>query len=178
MAPLALIVLIGINRIDFHNINYKNLLQNSFEEIKSHGNPDLSPLEYLGGYIFEFTTYDDSIDRLFGEKALEVCEQISDGTVFGYLQDDDNYKWYLIMINMPFFSVRLDWGSSIRGAWWSHSKDDLSLFSTGLFESSEQVLKLEFETRDDWIDFVKSMRWLVDDCLDADDAGRYGQGCC
>ena len=56
------------------------------------------------------------------------------------------------MCNMQFFAGRLNWGGSIRGAWWDTNK----LESCGLYEGEEQVLALHF-TRQEWAEFAKAL---------------------
>lgn len=79
---------------------------------------DRSRLAYLSDFIFDFTTYDDEKAEVFARHAIEVCEAINNCTTFDYIKDPGNYTWYLIMVNMPFFADKLNWGTSVRGAWW------------------------------------------------------------
>lgn len=53
---------------------------------------------------------------LFARKAVEVCAAINDRQTFDYINDPNDYLWYLLMCNMPFFAERLECGISIRGA--------------------------------------------------------------
>lgn len=109
-----------------------------------------SPLEYLSLYVFDFTTYDSDMDELFARKALEVCLAITEKTTYEYIQNEENYKWYLLMINMPFFQGKLDWGTSIRGAWWSDQIFEIEL--TGFFDEKKIVL-----TREEWKEFIRAI---------------------
>ena len=79
---------------------------------------DLSRLAFVGGMIFNFTTYDSSIDEILATKMLEVIEAILNKNTFEYIEgSEENYMNYLTMVNMPFFKYKLSWGTSIRGAW-------------------------------------------------------------
>jgi hypothetical protein len=140
---------------------YRALLDHSFTTMCALDNK-MSRLEYLSDYIFDFTTYDSAMGELFAAKALEVCAAINDRKTFDYIKDADNYRWYLVMVNMPFFAGRLDWGTSVRGAWWSH--DDQKLDTCGLWRGDEQITDLEF-SREAWqcftaalADFAKPMK--------------------
>lgn len=113
-------------------------------------------LAFLSQYVFSFTTYDDEKDDLFGRKAVEVCAAINDRKTFEYIKDADNYTWFLLMCNMPFFAERLEWGTSIRGAWWS-AGEDLELYSCGLWVGDEQLTELKFSNGDEWGLFIAAV---------------------
>ena len=115
-------------------MNFLNMLNHSYK-VEYKTKPNLSRLGYLSVHVFDFTTYDSEIDELFAEKALEVCLAITSGKTFEYQKEsDDNYRWYLIMCNMPFFVDKLEWGTSIRGAWWDlHGNDHFEINSCGLY---------------------------------------------
>jgi hypothetical protein len=116
-----------------------------------------SRLEYLSENIFNFTTYETEYAELFAQKALEVCSVISENSNFKYIDNPEGNLWYLLMVNMPFFIDKLDWGCSIRGAWWaepSHKNNKIEFSSCGLFLDGKQIDEtLEF-TRDEWQEFI------------------------
>jgi len=138
---------------------------------KIHQAEEYSRLEYLSDYIFDFSVYDSEIAESFAFHALQVCHAINTRTTFKFIEDPDNYRWYLLMCNMPFFMNKISWGTSIRGAFWQgpfefergetvNIKPDLS----GLFDGKEQLLGMEF-TLEEWDDFIKALvefgaRWL------------------
>lgn len=131
-----------------------DLLEQSYQTEANFSGRSDSRLAFVGDHIFDFTTYDSEMSELFAAKALEVCAAISEGRTFDYIKNTDNYRWFLLMANMPFFARRLEWGTSIRGAWWDH--EDRKLESCGLFVDQEQVLSIEF-TRDDWLSFINAL---------------------
>lgn len=140
-------------------MNYLELLLESYKE-----NPfdeDWSRLEFLGQHVFDFTTYDGEVDEIFATNALATAEVISklDGpqTIF----DGPRYLSYLTMCNMPFFIARIDWGTSIRTAFWDTSKP-IKLKSSGLWKNGKQIMELEF-TAEQWKEFISAMRLFVDD---------------
>lgn len=118
-----------------------------------------SRLEYLADHIFDFTTYEREMAELFAGKALEVCAAISDGKTFEYIKEPEGRLWYLLMVNMPFFADKLEWGTSIRGAWWgepSHSR--IKFDSCGLWLDGKQLYEpMEF-TRKQWEGFISAVR--------------------
>ena len=134
-------------------MDYLKLLEHSYRvAVALDECPPDSRLEYLGEQVFGFTTYDGEMSALFAGKAIEVCGAINNGATFDYIKDPENYRWFLLMCNMPFFADRLEWGTSIRGAWWDANK----LESCGLYEGEEQVLSLDF-TREQWGEFAKAL---------------------
>lgn len=136
-------------------MNYLELLEHSYR-MELRDIPELTRLEYLAMNIFDFTTYDGAVSELFATKALEVCKALNEGSTLSYIrQSDDDYRWYLLMVNMPFFDGRLSWGTSIRGAWWNHSPLP-PLKSCGVYRDGKQVLSLSF-TRDEWVAFIDTM---------------------
>jgi len=135
----------------------KKILENSYEMSRQDFDcKNMSRLEYLSDYIFDFTTYDGEMSELFAQKAVEVCSVITDGKTFKYIENEENYKWYLIMCNMPFFYANLDWGTSIRGAWWDH-KDEFRLDSCGLYRGEKQIVEPMKFNRHEWCEFIKEV---------------------
>jgi len=89
--------------------------------------PRKDKMAFLGNTIFNFTTYDDEMDAILAQGMIEVCESILDRTTFEYVKDKNNHMRYIIMINMPFLAEKIDWGVSVRGAWfdmWSEYEED------------------------------------------------------
>ena len=102
---------------------YKEILQleyGKFSDWYLDGLECVSKHEYLSSMVFDFTTYDGDVDKLFVSKALEVCDAISNRTTFDYIKE--NLEWYLIMMNMPFFADQTSWGTSVRFAWWDDNE--------------------------------------------------------
>lgn len=139
--------------------DYRRMLEEGHAEIDAfQGQGRTSRLEYLSDYIFNFTTYDGEMAELFARRALEVCDAISNSTTFDYIKDAEQYRWYLAMCNMPFFADKLEWGTSIRGAWWGeppHKKIEFS--SCGLFLDGEQLHETMEFTRDQWREFIAAV---------------------
>lgn len=131
-------------------MNYKDLLEKIFIR---ENEKDLTRLEYLSQNIFDFTTYDGEMDKIFAAKAVEVCNAITESTTFEYIKDQENYRWYLMMCNTVFFADRLDWGTSIRGAWWDYH---IKLESCGLWEDGKQLREINF-TQTKWKEFIKAV---------------------
>lgn len=132
----------------------REMLEHSFLQMQGFNGGEISRLEFLADYVFDFTTYDAEMSELFARKALEVCAAISDKRTFDYIKDAENYRWFLLMVNMPFFAGRLEWGSSIRGAWWV--REDQMLESCGIWLGSEQALSLSL-SNEEWLRFITAL---------------------
>ena len=136
-------------------MGYAKILEDSFNTLKTISEcPPESRLEYIGNYIFDFTTYDGSISSLFAQKAIEVCKAINDRETFEYIKYEENYKWFLLMCNMPFFYDKLEWGTSIRGAWWSNR---ITFSCLGLWDGEDQLTEPIRFDQNEWKLFIKSI---------------------
>lgn len=135
--------------------DYAALLLNSYERTKEYSEcPPESRLQYLADYIFDFTTYEDEAAILFATKAVEVCRAVLTGATYEYIGTHENRMWYLLMCNMPFFAERIDWGGSIRGAWWGY---DIVYSSMGLWDGDVQMYdEYSFED-DEWRSFIQAI---------------------
>lgn len=99
-------------------MDYLNLLNHSYEMSQQEGCPLQGRLEFLSESVFDFTTYDGEMAALFAKHAIAVFEAINARRTFDFILYAENYKWFLIMCNMPFFADKIEWGTSIRGARW------------------------------------------------------------
>tara|TARA_Y100000310_G_C20699475_1_gene828376 strand:- start:5042 stop:5539 length:498 start_codon:yes stop_codon:yes gene_type:complete len=98
----------------FFDARYNASLQN--KDISKY-----SRYHYIGDYIFEFTTYDSNITKILALEMCEVLEAVLKKDTLNYIaQSEDHYLKYMIMVNMPFLENKLNWGTSIRGAWFDN----------------------------------------------------------
>jgi len=137
-------------------MNYRLLLEHSFDVSKRMDEcPPRGRLDYLSQHIFDFTTYDSAVDELFAGKAVEVCNAITNRTTFEYIETEEGNLWYLLMCNMPFFYPRLDWGTSIRGAWWGNGA--ITFQSCGLYVEEDQLSEPLTFSHDEWESFMRAV---------------------
>ena len=139
--------------------DYRRMLEEGHAETDTfQGQGRTSRTEYLSDHIFNFTTCEGEYSELFAKKGLEVCAAISDGKTFEYIAEPEGRLWYLLMVNMPFFSDKLEWGTSIRGAWWGEPPSKKIGFSScGLFLDGKQLHEpMEF-TLDQWREFIAAV---------------------
>jgi hypothetical protein len=138
--------------------HYRALLEHSFDKIKELEEPaPETRLQYLSMYVFNFTTYDGEMDVLFARKMVEVCKVITERNQDIYLPNPNNYQWYLLMCNMPFLQHRLEWGISIRYAWWELDKKNDRIDGDGFYAGDEQVLEIQLDDTDEWESFIKAV---------------------
>lgn len=139
-------------------MNYLELLENSYEQYKGfQSDPTMERLVFLAENVFDFTTYETVVASFMAQKCLEVCKTLSEKTTFDYIKSEEGNLWYLVMVNMPFFENKLEWGTSIRGAWWNlYGDKSFILESHGLYVGYEQLLKIEFGEKQ-WSQFINAM---------------------
>ncbi len=152
-------------------MNYLLVLNERYEEIKEiKEEQELDRYEFLAEYIFGFTTYDSEKSELFGRKALEFCQVIANRTNFEYIEEsDENYTWYLIMANSELFSRYLNWGTSIRGAWWDfHRYQGMNFYIPLEIGDLEPSLHFDGDngnssnlSQEQWINFINAMTTFV-----------------
>ena len=72
---------------------------------------------------------------------------IGNSKTFEYQEEEEseNYNWFLIMCNMLFFADKLNWGTSIRGAWWDNKEFIIS--TCGFWDGDEQIDELKFNAK-------------------------------
>lgn len=106
-----------------------------------------SKLEFISDTIFMFVTYDSEISEEFALMAIRVCKAINEGTIPDLINDEPTYKFYLIIINTAFFYNKIDWGTSVRGAFWGNN------IRLG---SAIEEFEVDFNTND-WSVFIDAL---------------------
>lgn len=99
--------------------DYKEDLTKSFNEM-AEWDPDLNNNKFLfiAAVVFDIHTYDDDLDESFTKHMIEVIDCILNRKTYEYIEKSrDNYINYCLMVNMPFLKGKLEYGASIRGAW-------------------------------------------------------------
>lgn len=142
-------------------MKYRALLDRSYAEQKeefSAARNSYSVGEYLSDYIFDFTTYCGGISEYFSEIAIDVVEAITERKTFDFIKDDDKHIWFIVMCNMDFFSSKISWGCSVRGAWWDvYDHNPIKIDSCGLYnENLEQIDIIEFN-EEEWEEFCRDL---------------------
>ena len=133
-------------------MNYKEQLQARYESEKEHQD-SFSIVEFISGSVFNFTTYDENVDLILCKKMFKVLECILHRDTFNYIDsNEDSYLNYITMVNMPFLTGRLNWGTSIRGAW---------------FDSDEYIIVCDITVKiGEFEQFIKELfEWVIDNNL-------------
>lgn len=136
-------------------MKYFDILDRLYKEARENsGYPQGSKFAWIGNDIFDFTTYDDGISSLLAGRMIDVCRCILEGTTFKYQElNDEHYLNFLIMVNMPFLQGKLNWGGSIRGAWFDEyglPSDKKTILITNDFEIPREEIKVFIKDLIDW----------------------------
>lgn len=110
--------------------------------------------EWVSDAVFNLTTYDDGLDELFVKKIIEVCEAILNRTNFEYIKDETNYINYILVCQLLNSKGWIDWGTSIRGAWFMKIPSSKPIISYRVCESKDPVY-FSVDDLKTLIDFVK-----------------------
>jgi hypothetical protein len=130
---------------------YTNLLEKEFNDLNECSDKKITKSKYLGDSIFDFVTYDDNMTNLFVNKMIQVLESILEQKTYDYINEsEDNYLNYLTMVNMPFLAEKIDWSTSIRGAWFDKLKEYEVDCSKIIIEKQE--IKIFIKELIDWIE--------------------------
>ena len=110
---------------------------------------------YLSRDIIGYITYDFGLDIEIGYNILEVLKIIRDRNNFEYIEDKDKYKNYIFVANL--IKSWLDWGSSIRGAWFDFY-DGKMIYSETLCNigCDEDFIRLDEEFINWFIDWLET----------------------
>lgn len=105
-------------------MGYKEKFDQMYEEYVSLIDHQTSKNEFLSNEIFDFITYDGEYDEIFSRQMIDVIEALLNKQTFEFhSKSTGHYHTYLTMVNMPFLRDKLDWGTSIRGAWFDDYSD-------------------------------------------------------
>ena len=144
-------------------MDYKEFLEDSFRKEKLW-NSDLpfSKYHFLAESVFGLVTYDDDIDEFLVKKLVRICVDIAKNKTFEYAEESaGNYKWYIALLNLPFFKDKLNWGTSIRGAWFDADNGIFEIPACGFWdENDEQIRVLKFN-KEQWLLFIDAINAFI-----------------
>lgn len=126
-------------------MRYLDLIEKDYKETLQ-AEEGKSKLEYIGEDVFNLCTYCVETTEFMTTKALEVCHAINNRNNHEYISVDHDHTWYVTILNMPFFKDKIDWGTSIRGAWWCKHES-----------MNNNNLKLEDMDNDKWHQFISDL---------------------
>lgn len=111
--------------------------------------------EWAASSIFNLATYDGDLDELFVKKILEVIKVILDGTNFEYIKDETNYRAYILVCQLLKEMNWINWGSSIRGAWFDDFISDEEV--SPLFVPHTYEDRLLYPSKENIVELIKFM---------------------
>lgn len=154
-------------------MDYNKLLDDSFEHFLENSDhlhdgtetQEELKAEFLASNVFDLTTCDSELDLIFIREIMSVVEAINYSKTFDYFKNDrDKYITYIRCVNLPWFSDKLNWGSSIRGAWWDYfqtgskySKDCKTQVGNGCLWYEEKQTKVTFDNNENWKLFIDNL---------------------
>jgi hypothetical protein len=93
----------------------------NFEEIQEGNNI----YEWAASYIFGLSTYDGKLDEHFVKIIIDVCKTIDTRNTFKMIEQSDmRYITYIIGCQLLKHKNWINWGTSIRGAWFDYGSCD------------------------------------------------------
>ncbi|MCL2310894.1 MAG: hypothetical protein FWC41_00185 [Firmicutes bacterium] len=97
--------------------------------------------------ILNFAAYDDDISLKWGKIIIEVMKVIYRRQNFEYIKDKSNYEKYLMVANILNKLGIIEWGTSIRGAWFDIGKMEphYALGNQPLFNDEDELEQFLFE---------------------------------
>ena len=72
---------------------------------------------FISDAMFGLTTYDGELDIEFGKDILEIMKVIANKENFKYMENESDYKKFIIVANLLNRYSWIEWGTSIRGCW-------------------------------------------------------------
>ena len=98
-------------------LSVKEIYKAHYEQQRSWTDPEMSKYEWAANHVFDLTTYDGDLDELFVKCIVDILKVIRDRSNFEYIKDEDNYIGFIIVCQLLDKFHWIDWGTSIRGAW-------------------------------------------------------------
>ena len=86
--------------------------------------------EWAADRIFDLTTYDGSLDKLFVRTILGICGVILNRQTYAFIKDDNMYVVYIVVCQLLKKKSWINWGTSIRGAWFENGRDAKPIYES------------------------------------------------
>lgn len=99
----------------------KEIYEAHYKEYSSTFKHEVSKYEWASRNIFDLITYDEHIDEVLVKYCLIVLDTILYRTTYEFIKSEDNYIVYIVVCQLLNEFGWIDWGTSIRGAWFNDS---------------------------------------------------------
>lgn len=163
-----------MNAIDIYKAHYEEECSRSKDKYTSFSY-EYTKYEWAATYIFDLYTYDANLDVRFVKDILEVCQVIIERD-FEYQMDDNNYIKYILVCQLLYHFNWINWGTSIRNAWFEDSsrKDILEESSwTQLNEKTGEWDHYKLEAVPFSRDNLKELIKFIEEDPDRDSSEKY-----
>lgn len=140
---------------------WKAYLEKALLEHRLHIDAETEPLEIIAN-IFDLTTYDTGLDEYFVGKIMEVLGVIVSNSNYSYINNEDNYKNFIMVLNMGNVPSLIEWGVSIRGADIMHTFKTPWIVDTGLIIVNEGTYAA-IDYGEDFCFLYEAMRLFLSD---------------
>lgn len=109
--------------------------------------------------VLELSTYDEELDELFVKKFMEICNAILSRNNGMYMENRHAYITYIIVCQLLEKNDWIDWGTSIRGAWFDVGKNAKPILDFG----DDETVPFTIENLKLLLEFIENNK---EDCLD------------
>lgn len=107
--------------------NRELVLQIFEDEFAEHcdGAENENKYDWCANYVFMLFTYDEELAEIFIKKIFEVCKAILERKTFEFIKEsDEKYRQFIIVCNLLCRFEWINWGTSIRGAWFEKHRSN------------------------------------------------------
>ena len=119
---------------------------------------------WASSVVFGLVTYDAGLDEIFVRKIIKVCKVILNNETFEYIDTDEtNYTNYILVCQLLDKKGWINWGTSIRGAWFEPNDGCDLLIEDELWRGDKDgiahidlTVKFSKETLQEIINFIES----------------------
>ena len=135
--------------------NVKDLYQQHYEFQRRNDACTNSKIRWAANYIFDLTTYDSELDELFVKAIVDVCHAIHERKTFEYIRDPSKYKRFILVCQMLDKFHWIEWGTSIRGAWFDN-------FAYHPYINSKDIVEEQESWGPEWDENGKLMKHTIE----------------
>ena len=127
------------------NNNSENIVletyRKCYEEAQTFSECIESKHEWIATNVFGLATYDAGLDKIFVDVIFNICKVILEQDTYEFIESsDDNYIVYILVCQLLDRMKWIEWGTSIRGAWFAESYYDISQRPQDILDDGNYVI--------------------------------------